>query len=121
MNSELIVTISDRNIHSNKGIDYVETTNPFEDFSASYDELISDSNNTENNEVVMFRNSYESSLKPSYVMYIGNNSLETKDEKDQIESIRKQMQDAGLDVPLVIFDRYSIREKMKENTNEMEK
>lgn len=115
INSELIATISDRNIHSNKGINYVETTNAFEDFSASYDELTSNSGNRDNNEIVLFRNSYESSLKPSYVMYIGNGSLESKDEKENIDLIKSQMQEAGLNVPLVIFDRHSAREKNKES------
>lgn len=39
---ELIATVSNKNIYSNKGIDYVESNNEFEDFSASYNELIFD-------------------------------------------------------------------------------
>lgn len=54
-------------------------------------------------------------------MYIANSSLETESEKTSIESIRKQMQEAGLHIPLVIFDRYSIKEKMKEQANDMER
>ncbi len=34
-------------------------------------------------------------------------------EKDDISSIKKQMEEVGLQVPLVIFDKYSIKEKMK--------
>lgn len=113
---DLIATISDKNIHSNKGIDYVESQNPFQDFSTSYDELITEGNKSGGNtEVVLFRNSAESSLKPSYVLYIGNEKLDSKKEKDNINLVKKQMKEVGLKVPLVIFDRYSIREKMKVN------
>jgi len=116
---ELIATISNRNIHSNKGIDYVETDNQFRDFSASYDELTSEKQKYgDNTEVVLFRNSYESSLKPSYVMYIANGKLDSETEKRKIKSIKKQMEQVGLEVPLVIFDRFSIKEKIK--TNELE-
>ena len=116
LSPELIATISNRNIHSNKGIDYVESNNPFEDFSASYDELVADEKRVgDNTEVVLFRNSYEASLKPSYVMYIGNDKLDSVVEKENIELIKKQMKESGLDVPLIIFDRYSIREKIKIN------
>ena len=116
LSPELIATISSRNIHSNKGIDYVESSNSFEDFSASYDELVADKKRFgDNNEVVLFRNSCEVSLKPSYVMYIGNDKLDSVVESENIELIKKQMKESGLEVPLVIFDRYSIREKIKNN------
>lgn len=114
LSPELIATISSENIHSNKGIDYVESNNQFEDFSVSYNELVSDEKQFENNtEIVLFRNSYENSLKPSYVMYIGSDQLNSEVEKKNLELIKRQMKETGLDVPLVIFDRYSIREKMK--------
>ena len=114
LSPELIASISKRNIHSNKGIEYVESNNTFEDFSASYDELVSDEKKFgDNTEVVLFRNSYEASLKPSYVMYIANDKLDSVVEKETIDLIKKQMKESGLDVPLVIFDRCSIREKMK--------
>ena len=116
LSPELIATISNKNIHSNKGIDYVESNNEFEDFSVSYDELVSDEKRFgDNTEVVLFRNSYEASLKPSYVMYVGNDKLDSAVEKENIELIKKQMKESGLDVPLVIFDRYSIGEKLKNN------
>lgn len=116
LDASLIATISDKNIHSNKGIDYVESINPFQDFSASYDELVTDNRKSGGNtELVLFRNSYESSLKPSYVMYIGNDKLDSENEKRNINSIKKEMKEAGLNVPLVIFDKYSIKEKMQEN------
>ena len=116
LSPELIATISNRTIHSNKGIDYVESNNQFEDFSVSYDELVSDEKRFgDNTEVVLFRNSYEASLKPSYVMYIGNDKLDSAVEKENIELIKKQMTESGLEVPLVIFDRYSMREKLKNN------
>ncbi|MBP3597348.1 MAG: hypothetical protein J6J60_08140 [Clostridia bacterium] len=116
LSPELIATISNRNIYSNKGIDYVESNNSFEEFSASYDELVAGEKRFgDNTEVVLFRNSYEASLKPSYVMYIGNDKLDSVVEKENIELIKKQMKESGLDVPLIIFDRYSIREKIKNN------
>lgn len=118
LSPELIATISSENIHSNKGIDYVESNNQFEDFSVSYNELVSDEKQFENNtEIVLFRNSYENSLKPSYVMYIGNDQLNSEVEKKNLELIKRQMKEVGLDVPLVIFDRYSIREKAKNLVN----
>ena len=115
LSPELIATISSKNIYSNKGIDYVESNNPFEDFSVSSDELISAKKYKDNNEIVLFRNSYEASLKPSYIMYIGNDKLDSKIEKENIELIKKEMKYIGLNIPLVIFDRYSIREKMQNN------
>ena len=48
-------------------------------------------------------------------MYIGNDKLDSVVEKENIELVRKQMKEAGLDVPLVIFDRFSIKEKMKDD------
>ena len=114
LNPELIATISSTNINSNKGIDYVESDNQFKDFSVSYDELSGDKKSfKDNTEVVLFRNSYESSLKPSYVMYVGNDKLDSETEKANIENVKKQMSEAGLKVPLVIFDRYAIKENIK--------
>ena len=120
LSPELIATTSNENIHSNKGIDYVESYNEFRDFSASYQELTSGSS-MENTEVVMFRNSFQSSLKPSYVMYIAQNNLEEEMEKQNINFIKNEMEKVGLKVPLVIFDRYSIIEKMnKDKEQEVE-
>lgn len=120
LSPELIATTSNENIHSNKGIDYVESYNEFRDFSASYQELTSGSS-MENTEVVMFRNSFQSSLKPSYVMYIAQNNLEEEMEKQNINFIKNEMEKVGLKVPLVIFDRSSIIEKMnKEKKQEAE-
>ena len=120
LSPELIATTSNENIHSNKGIDYVESYNEFRDFSASYQELTSESS-MENTEVVMFRNSFKSSLKPSYVMYIAQNNLEEEMEKQNINFIKNEMEKVGLKVPLVIFDRYSIIEKMnKDKEQEVE-
>ena len=115
LHPELIATISDHNIHSNKGIDYVESVNPFLDFSATYAELTSEeAKKSENTEIVLYRNSEEASLKPSYVMYLANNKLDSQSEQKNIEQIKKQMEEAGLKVPLVILDREAIREKMKQ-------
>ena len=120
LSPELIATTSNENIHSNKGIDYVESYNEFRDFSASYQELTSGSS-MENTEVVMFRNSFQSSLKPSYVMYIAQNNLEEEMEKQNINFIKNEMEKVGLKVPLVIFDRHSIIEKMnKDKEQEVE-
>jgi len=47
-------------------------------------------------------------------MYIGNDKLDSANEQQNLNDIREQMKNAGLNVPLVIFDRYSIREKMNE-------
>ena len=57
----------------------------------------------------------QASLKPSYVMYIGKDKLDSMVEKENIELIKKQMKESGLEIPLVIFDRYSIREEIKNN------
>ena len=122
LSPELIATISNKNIHSNKGINYVESNNEFEDFSASYDELISRDNNRDNTELVLYRNSFESSLKTSYVLYIADDELQSKEEQENIGKIRKQMKEAGLKCPLIIFDRHTIREKMnqQEQSSEIE-
>lgn len=122
LNPELIATISSTNINSNKGIDYVESDNQFKDFSVSYDELSGDKKSfKDNTEVVLFRNSYESSLKPSYVMYVGNDKLDSETEKANIENVKKQMSEVGLKVPLVIFDRYAIKENIKSSNLEQNK
>ena len=122
LSPELIATISSKNIYSNKGIDYVESNNEFEDFSVSYDELISNDDYRDNTELVLYRNSFESSLKTSYVLYIANDELQSKEEQENIEKIKSQMMEAGLKCPLVIFDRHTIIEKMKkqEKTNDVE-
>ncbi len=122
LSPELIAIISNKNIYSNKGINYVESNNEFEDFSASYDELISRDNNRDNTELVLYRNSFESSLKTSYVLYIADDELQSKEEQENIEKIRKQMKEAGLKCPLIIFDRHTIREKMnqQEQSSEIE-
>lgn len=109
---DLIATVSDHNIHSNKGIDYVESTNQFKDFSSSYEELASPSNHSiSNNEVVLFRNTFESALKPSYVFYIPT-SLNNDSEKNNIKAIKEQMKKANLNIPLVIFDKEKINQQL---------
>lgn len=112
VNPELMAVVSRRNIHSNKGIDYIETNNQFEEFSASFEELTSRKEPyIENTELVFFRESVESSLKPSYVMYVASRKIDSDTERKNIEEVEKQMKEVGLDVPLVIFDRYSMRHK----------
>ena len=68
----------------------------------------------DNSEVVLFRNSYESTLKPSYVMYVAKRDINSETERLNIELVEKQMKEVGLNVPLVIFDKYTILNKQKE-------
>lgn len=70
---------------------------------------------------MLFRNADMASLKPSYVMYIANEKLNSEKEIQGIEELKEQMKEVGLDVPLVIIDRYSILEKMKLNQISSEK
>ena len=118
---DLIATISNKNIHSNKGIDYVESNNQFQDFSASYADLTNPENrDIRNNEVVLFRNTSESSLKPSYVMYISqSNDLSSGEERKNINTIKEQMKNAGLDVPIVIFEKTRINQQLREETSKL--
>ena len=118
---DLIATVSNKNIHSNKGIDYVESDNQFQDFSASYADLTNPENrDIRNNEVVLFRNTSESSLKPSYVMYISqSNDLSSGEERKNINTIKEQMKNAGLDVPIVIFEKTRINQQLREETSKL--
>ena len=118
---DLIATISNKNIHSNKGIDYVESNNQFQDFSASYADLTNPKNrDIRNNEVVLFRNTFESSLKPSYVMYISqSNDLSSEEERKNINTIKEQMKNAGLDVPMVIFEKARINQQLREEASKL--
>ena len=110
---DLIATVSNKNIHSNKGIDYVESDNQFQDFSATYADLTNPENrDIRNNEVVLFRNTSEYTLKPSYVMYISQ-SDNLNSEKENINAIKEQMKKAGLKVPLVIFDKEKIKQQLR--------
>ena len=113
---DLIATISDQNIHSNKGIDYVESNNQFQDFSASYADLTT-KRDIRNNEIVLFRNTFESSLKPSYVLYISRYNLNSVAEKEEIANIREQMKKSGLNVPLVIFDKERINQQLRDQNS----
>ena len=108
-----IATISDKNIHSNKNIENVETSNDFKDFSASYNELLNKDANEFNTELVMFRNTDMTTLRPSYVLYISYTDINSKNEKRNIEICKDHMKEAGLDVPFIIFDNYSIYKKIE--------
>ncbi len=54
-------------------------------------------------------------------MYVGNDKLDSETEKANIENVKKQMSEAGLKVPLVIFDRYAIKENIKSSNLEQNK
>lgn len=114
LQEELIATISNKNIHSNKDIERIETNNEFRDFSCSYDELLNKPENEDNTEVVMFRNTDTATLRPSYVLYISYRDINSEEEKKNIEFYKEKMQEAGLEVPFVIFDIYTINKKIKE-------
>ena len=112
---EQIAVIADKNIHSNKNIDFIESKNVFKEFSCTYDEMLHPEKNVLNTEVVMFRNTDISALKPSYVFYISYRDINSPEEKQNIEIFKEQMQEAGLKVPFVIYDNYSINKKIEQN------
>lgn len=118
LSPDLIATISNRNMHSNKNIEYIETENDFKDFSCNYEELLNLDEAEENTELVMFRNTDLATLKPSYVMYISYRDLSLEEEKRNIEVYKEKMRQAGLEIPFVIFDTYTMNKKMKEIENE---
>ena len=99
----------------------MESDNQFQDFSASYADLTNPENrDIRNNEVVLFRNTFESSLKPSYVMYISqSNDLSSEEERKNINTIKEQMKNAGLDVPIVIFEKTRINQQLREETSKL--
>jgi len=109
---ELIAVTADHNIHSNKNINYIESRNEFKDFSASYKEMINRKKD-DNNEIVLFRNTYDASSKPSYVMYISNYNIDSTSGKRDIQLIKSSLKEAGLNIPLVIFDKYSIDNQLQ--------
>ena len=118
LSPELIATISNKNIHSNKNIEYIETEDDFKEFSCNYNELLNLDENEENTEMVMFINTDLATLKPSYVFYISYRYLYSEEEKRNIEVYKEKMKEAGLNVPFVIFDTYTINKKIKEQENE---
>ena len=118
LSPDLIATISNRNMHSNKNIEYIETENDFKDFSCNYEELLNLDEAEQNTELVMFRNTDLATLKPSYVMYISYRDLSFEEEKRNIEVYKEKMRQAGLEIPFVIFDTYTMNKKMKEIENE---
>ena len=68
--------------------------------------------------MVMFRNTDLATLQPSYVLYISYRYLYSEEEKRNIEIYKEKMKEAGLNVPFVIFDTYTINKKIKEQKNE---
>lgn len=108
-----IATISNKNINSNKNIENVETTNDFMDFSSTFSELLNKGNNTPNTEVVMFRNTDMTTLEPSYVLYIAYDDINSEHEKENIKIYKEQLKEAGINVPFVIFDQYTIMKKLE--------
>ena len=121
LQEELIATLSDKNMHSNKSIECIETDDDFKTFSCSYDELLNKPENENNNEIVMFRNTDLATLKPSYVLYISYRYIHSEQEKRNIEFYKEKMKEAGLDVPFVVFDTYTIKQKIKQKEEEQER
>lgn len=114
LQEELIAMISNKNIHSNKDIERIETNNEFRDFSCSYDELLNKPENEDNTEIVMYRNTDTATLKPSYVLYISYRDINSEEEKKNIDFYKEKMKEAGLEVPFVIFDTYTMNKKINE-------
>lgn len=118
---ENIATISSTNIYSNQGLENVPSTNEFRVFSASAKDMLGDDRKGERNEVVMFRNTEEATLKPSY--FLCNCNLDMNDEmvKKEIEEYREFAHSHGL--KFVLIDSYSINksreEKYKKERNEV--
>lgn len=110
---ENIATISDHNIYSNKGLDYVANNDEFDVFSNSVMEMISDEKrNVDRNEVVMFRNMEDSTLKPSYFLCVCNLDVSDENVSSQIDEYKNFAKARGL--KFVLVDAYQIN-KNKEN------
>ena len=114
LSPEMIALLAAKNVYANKGINFIESENDFEDFSVPYSELLGGNSNEKGNEVVLFRNTDISTLKPAYVLYIATEKLDSNKEKEELDNIRNMMRDIGLDVPLCILDTYTIKEKQKQ-------
>ena len=110
-----IATISNKNIHSNKDIESVETVNEFKTFSSNYYELINKDENEKNTELVLFRNSQSATLRPSYVLYISYENINSIHERKNIDIYKEQMKYAGLNVPFVIFDTQTIKKNLEKD------
>ena len=118
---DLIATISNKNIHSNKNIECLEVENDFKDFSCSFNELLNMPEGELNTELVMFRNTELSTLKPSYLLYISYRDINSEGERQNIKFYKEKMREAGLvDIPFVIFDTYTINKEIKEKENNKE-
>lgn len=118
---DLIATISNKNIHSNKNIECLEAENDFKDFSCSFNELLNMPEGELNTELVMFRNTELSTLKPSYLLYISYRDINSEGERQNIKFYKEKMREAGLvDIPIVIFDTYTINKEIKEKENNKE-
>lgn len=118
---ENIATISDRNIYSNQGIENVPTENEFENFSSSAFSMMSDDKRKSGrNEVVIFRNTEESTIKASYFLCVCNTDLSRDEEsRKKVEEYRLFAGNKGL--PFVFVDAYEInKEKVKEQKQELE-
>lgn len=118
---ENIATISDRNIYSNQGLENVPTENEFDDFSSSAFSMMSDDKRKcERNEVVMFRNTEETTLKPSYFLCVCNADINKDQEsKKIIEEYRKFAKDKELH--FIFVDAYEInKDKTRTQRREIE-
>lgn len=106
---ENIATISDANIYSNQGLENIPNENEFGLFSSSAKDMLADERKGDKNEVVMFRNTEEATLKPSY--FLCNCNLDMNDEKvrREIEKYKEFAHSRGL--KFVLVDSYGINKE----------
>ena len=53
-------------------------------------------------------------------MYISqSNDLSSEEERKNINTIKEQMKNAGLDVPIVIFEKTRINQQLREETSKL--
>ena len=103
LSEELIAIISAHNLYSNQGIDFIDSENEFLDFSASLKEMLEPKKGF-NNEVVLYRNNDIATLKPSYVVIIAPHGLEEDAFKENYQELKLQMNNIGLNCPILIID-----------------
>ena len=118
---ENIATISDTNIYSNQGLENIPTENEFRAFSSSALDMMSDDKRRNGrNEVVMFRNTDEASIKPSYFLCVCNKDIENDEEsKKLVEEYRAFAESRSL--PFVFVDAYEINKaKVRQKNQEID-
>ena len=118
---ENIATISDTNIYSNQGLENIPTENEFRAFSSSALDMMSDDKRRNGrNEVVMFRNTDEASIKPSYFLCVCNKDIENDEESTKlVEEYRAFAESRSL--PFVFVDAYEINKaKVRQKNQEID-